>query len=291
MAEQPILDSLKSIQDSLHDLTSRVAKLEVGKTATEIEVTSGDNTNNNNRSRSSDEVDTQQAQQEETVDQATTGEDRQLSSIPLPLQGGSFGAREGEIQRDFERIRDSLSRIPLPNNLRVHDTSTGIKSDCRPQLKIIQKSARFAETALKLLASLDSPTPTTLSYDNVDINNLYTVLKAQISFLQAEYSNLVVRSTFNDETSRLFRSLEASSSSFNERSLQNIRVAAELAAVSNRTTNSRGRGNFAPRRFRGGYDNRRPYQNYHYRGSGNHFPRQLQSPFPSHPSGDSQHDD
>ena len=69
---------------------------------------------------------------------------------------------------------------------------TGIKNECRPALKVIQKAARYAETALKILASLKSPSPTTLSYDNKDINNLYCVLAAQINFLQNEFSSILM---------------------------------------------------------------------------------------------------
>lgn len=41
------------------------------------------------------------------------------------------------------------------------------------------------------------------------------MLKAHVQFLQSEYSNLVVRSNFKEETSRLFRNLETNSTAFN----------------------------------------------------------------------------
>ena len=52
-----------------------------------------------------------------------------------------------------------------------------------------------------------------------------------MAFLQAEYSAFVVNSTFNAETSRLFRSFENNASAFSESSLRNIRVAAELSSI------------------------------------------------------------
>ena len=158
-------------------------------------------------------------------------EDDQSPNIQhhLPTSLGSC-----DIQKQFEIIKDLVSRQTLPQNLKVYDSSTGIKNECRPALKVIQKTARYAETALKVLASLESPTPTTLSYDNKDINNLYCVLAAQINFLQSEFSSILVKSNFNDETSRIFRSLEASNTSFSQQSLNNLRVSAELAAVSSR---------------------------------------------------------
>ena len=173
--------------------------------------------------------------------------DDQRPHIHLPTVGLAVGS--GDIQRQFEIIKDSVSRQTLPTNLKVHDTATGIKNECRPALKIIKKSARYTETALKILASLESPTPVTVAYDNKDINNLYCVLAAQINFLQSEFSGILVRSNFNEETSRIFKSLEATNAPFSQQSLNNLKISAELAAVSARSSNSnRGRG------FRGSYD-------------------------------------
>ena len=58
----------------------------------------------------------------------------------------------------------------------------------------------------------------------------------------------MVKSNFNDETSRLFRSFENNFVAFSDDSLINVRIAAELAAVQNRfSPNNRARG----RRSRG----------------------------------------
>ena len=131
------------------------------------------------------------------------GDDHCPSSLQLPFLGSS------DIQKEFDCIRDSLMRQTLPADLKVHDTSTGIKNECRPALKVIQKTARYAETALKILETLRSPTPTTLVYDNEDMNKLFIVLAAQINFLQSEFTNILVKSNFSEETSKIFRSLEA----------------------------------------------------------------------------------
>ena len=150
----------------------------------------------------------------------------------------------GNIQRDFENIKDSTNRVILPSHLKVNDAAAGIKQDCKATLKILSKTARYADTGLNIFAS----SPTAI-LNETDIQHLYTVLHAQIIFLQTEYSGLVVKSTFDEETSRLFRQLETNASSFSDRSLSNIRVAAELSAIRGRTTHQRqnhqrGRGGF-----------------------------------------------
>ena len=78
--------------------------------------------------------------------------------------------------------------------------------------------------------------------------DIFTIFGSQLAFLQAEYSALVVKSTFNAETSRLFRSFENNASAFSESSLRNIRVAAELSSITERNSN---RGGYTQRNQRG----------------------------------------
>ena len=175
------------------------------------------------------------------------------------------------IQKDFDQIKDKYSKISLPQHLRVHDPITGIKTECRPSLKIINKTARFAETALKIISKL---CPTVVAYENEEINDLFAVFQAQINFLQSEYSGLVVKSTFDEETSKLFKSLELNSSVFNEKSLNNIRVAAELASISTKHHRGQYRSARGGRSSRG-YDR---FNNFSrgvtFRGRGASFPSQ-----------------
>lgn len=157
-----------------------------------------------------------------------------------------------DVHRDFESLRDSHSRVTLPSHLKVNDSTRGIKNEFKPTLNILSKCARYAETGLKVLGSNPAP-------DTELLEKLFTVLSAQISFLQAEYSNLVVRSTFNEETSRLFRSFENNTGAFSQTALNNVRIAAELASYTNQTSQQRQ----SSRSNRG-----RPNSFYNYRGRG-----------------------
>ncbi|KAK3698373.1 hypothetical protein RRG08_022934 [Elysia crispata] len=40
-----------------------------------------------------------------------------------------------DIQRQFESLRDRLSRIQIPTYCKVNDSAVGIKSECKPTLK------------------------------------------------------------------------------------------------------------------------------------------------------------
>ncbi|GFR62606.1 hypothetical protein ElyMa_000135100 [Elysia marginata] len=87
-----------------------------------------------------------------------------------------------------------------------------------------------------------------------DLDSIFVALAAEVNFLQSGLAALVVKSTFNEDTSRIFRSFKNNQGSFSEASLQNVRVAAELAAAQSRFSkgHSQSRGSCARGRYRGG---------------------------------------
>ena len=193
------------------------------------------------------DIDTSNSQGQTRV--ATNEESNSTASPPLP----------SDICRQFDSIRDKLSRTSIPDNYKLNDSPVGIKQEFKPSLKIISKTARHSETGLKLLANITSPNNETedgsFYLTASQAQELFTVFASQSVFLQSEYTSLVVKSTFNAETSRIFRSFENNSCAFTESSLRNVRIAAELSAISdrhqqgfNRGGASRGRGS---RFFRG----------------------------------------
>lgn len=165
--------------------------------------------------------------------------------------------------------------MPVPNELNVNDSPVGVKQESKGALKILSKCARHAETGIKVLSQINKePNAEGKVEVNIEeLDSLFIVFASQITFLQQEYANIIVKSTFNDETARIFRSFENNASAFNPSALQNVRVAAELAATQSRIATSynqprprnrgfnRGRGysyatNQNPSFFSSGYRNR-----------------------------------
>ena len=109
-----------------------------------------------------------------------------------------------------------------------------IKQELKPYLKVISKTARHAETGLKVLAGITAPDNETQDgsfyVSAAQAQDLMTIFTSQTAFLQSEYSSLVVKSTFNADTSRIFRQFETNSTAFTESALRNARLAAELSA-------------------------------------------------------------
>ena len=150
----------------------------------------------------------------------------------------------GEIQEKFNVIKSSVDKVILPTHLKLHDSRSGIKREDQPVLNVVGKCGRYIETALKLISDTEEA-------KDVDIGQIAIVLVANLKFLQDEFAALLVKGRFDNNTSQLFRSLQKSNSGFDEHSLQNVRVAAELTSISNRY-------NFQPRQ----------YQNRDFRGRG-----------------------
>ena len=107
-------------------------------------------------------------------------------------------------------IKDWLFKVTLPSNLKVQDSSAGIKQENKLALKILSKSARFTEVSLKQISVISARQEEngTFVLSEEDVSSLFTIAAAQIQFLQSEYASLVVKNTFDDETSRLFKSFE-----------------------------------------------------------------------------------
>ncbi|GFN90261.1 hypothetical protein PoB_001676700 [Plakobranchus ocellatus] len=199
-------------------------------------------------------LDTERSTHRSAIGQSLDPE-RSTHHSASPAETSSSAA---DILKDFERLRDSLVRIPVPNNFKVNDTTTGIKQDWCGTLRVLSKCARFAETGLKVLTTLpDERDSSSVSIQREDLESIFVVFAAQINFLQSEYAGPVVKSTFNDETSRMFRSFENNASSFSRQSLQSVRIAAELASIHGRTNTAsqswRGRRRGVANQTRGSY--------------------------------------
>ena len=223
---ESILTKLSEVQVSVDNLSRRVSTLETQQTV-----------DNNDRSNKQND----QYKYENTANVLENNNSRALLDLQNEAVGPSVNIA-ADVQRDFERIRDSLLRVPVQNNLKVRDNPTGIKQECKPTLKILSKCARYAEVMVKVLSTRNAES------EEENIDKLFTCVAAQINFLQSEFTNLVVKSSFDENTSRIFRQFENNTGIFNEQALNSIRVAAELSSVQNRTltgprsNNNRSRG-------------------------------------------------
>ena len=180
--------------------------------------------------------------------------------IPLTAESLEFD----EVQEKFNAIKNSLDKVILPSSLRLHDSRTGIKRDDQQTLNVISKCGRYVETVLKLLSQSKENQP-------LDIEPILTTLTANIHCLQDEYSALLVKGKFDDSTAQLFRSLQKGNSGFDQQSINNVRIAAELSSIAARNAQSP-RGTFRSV-YRYQSNSAFPYSGYYNTrfGSGRYF--------------------
>ena len=185
-----------------------------------------------------------------------------LSPVDTSPTGESIST--AELQRSYDIIKDSLIKVSLPEDLRVYDAKTGISKDCQGTLAVLSKCSRYTETALKQLSVTVESVENRDGRVNIsDLKKLFTILHAEVGYLQGEYTNLMVKSKFDDNTASLFKCFEKNQAAFSDQSLNHLRCAAEISAIGHRQA-PRGRGSRGNHGGRGrGFFNRQQSDTYH----------------------------
>ena len=193
---------------------------------------------------------------------------------PFDIQGGPGPVTDfrnpAEVQREYETLAKNLNQIKIDKNLVLRDSKQGLKGqDDRSAATVIAKCGRYVENALRWL-HVQQPGQT----NSDDFRQLFTILVAQLNFLQAEHSALVVKGQFDKDTSDLFKCLEGNSSQFTPSALQNLRAAAEITAARHQVSQPSTRGQRGGRGYRGhGYRGRDVFGNFGNRGFPNQRPQ------------------
>lgn len=194
-----------------------------------------------------------------------------------------FANGEGAVvdsMKEYDSISENLRKqVKLPSYMKVPTSQTGISQENKSVLKVASKCTNFAETGLRWIANIYqkyTPHDDKLLISEEDLQTIFHILLAQVGYLKGEYTNLVVQSTFDSNTAKYFRQFENNQSSFTPSSLQNVRVAAELAAISNRQSAPRGRG-YRGRDTRGG----RAYGGYRNQSYDDGFSRMTRRNIPN----------
>ena len=119
--------------------------------------------------------------------------------------------------------KESVSKIKLLPDLVVGDSRAGVSRADLPKFNLIQKSARFQETILKLLSTCEASDPS--------VSYVTTVALAHLRYLQEEYTNLLVNSQFDESTSKLFATLQQNPAAFPPNAPENMQRAVSIAGA------------------------------------------------------------
>ena len=189
-----------------------------------------------------------QANDPNTEDRSTHNQERDGPSQSATDQNTTGDILD--IQGRAKAIHDSLRSVIIPSELRLNDSRghSGIRKNDQPTANIISKCAYFCETALKLLGTLSTDT-----VSETNLQDLHTILHAQIEYLQDEYSTLFIQGTFPaDCVTRFYKNFNKGTSALLPRHRKALTTAVNILGPAGQCTPET-RGDFRPS-FRRGRD-------------------------------------
>ncbi len=237
-------DENENIIDILNELSKRIASLELKV---------GDS-----KAQGTDEISEIKPADQQTTDSSASSNDvsygKAKSNNDNTCEVTHKDDTSIEIQKEYQAIKDAVAKVHLDPSLRLCEGPCPAGNN-KPERAVyfqLTKSARYIETALKLIkllyCELDNanggPVDTTYPY----IDQLTTVLKAHMESNQKEYQAVLVASQFDAETAKVFRTLQKNTSCFTNEGIAQLKVAAELAAITQGQKQNRP-ANFANRSF------------------------------------------
>jgi len=189
--------------------------------------------------------------------------------------GAGAVSQQCDIQEQYRAIKDALQRVKLPPEVKVDDSKQGIKRQELSKAHIISKSAQYCETLYKLLLTLEPEQ--TLSQG--DLEDLNTIVLANIRYLQEERGLVLVNSSLGSGVGGIYRNFRRNTTVFPPDALDALTAAVTLHSASSNNSaqpqqfNQRQRGG-----YRGSYrGSRGGYQNYNQSfGRGHHFNNRIQ---------------
>ena len=124
-----------------------------------------------------------------------------------------------------------------------------LKRDDQPRFNLIAYLSKYSETVLKIISDgRSSP--------EAQLENILVISLAQQRYLQEEYANLLVNTSFNSQTAKLFCQLQKNTSLFPAQSLANLQAAATISAAASsqsQTSNTNRGSSYTPgHSYRGG---------------------------------------
>lgn len=202
----------------------------------------------------------------------------QNTSQGVTAAGTVSQSASSDIQEEFRAIKDALQRIKLPSDVKVDDSKQGIKRQELSKAHIISKCAQYCETLFKLLLTIEPDQ--VLSQG--DLNDLSTIVQANIRYLQEERGLVLVNSSLGTGVGGIYRNFRRNTTVFPPEALDALTAAVTLHSASANNTsqyqsNSGYRGGY--RGYRGGY--RSGYRGgSHFNnsggGRGHQFPNRIQ---------------
>ena len=164
------------------------------------------------------------------------------------LSTGLVASQADDIQAEFRAIQDSYARLRVPGDLKFNGNKTGLKAQHKDSANVISNCAKYTETCLKVLVSIQEKVGDPTYAVNPQLQELFTCLYAMLRYLQEDHCALVVASNFGPRTQSVFKNIRKNTSAFTPELIADVRTAATLASIpqeaptSTQSVQFRGRG-------------------------------------------------
>lgn len=184
----------------------------------------------------------------------------------IDIQNRSALNEASPVQQEFSVIRDALQRVKLPADLKLDDSKQGVSRVDQKRLNVVQRCARYGETLLKLLSTMQQG-----NINPGDVQDLVTIAVAQVRYLQEEHSMLLVNNNFGEDVEKIYRQLRRNTSQFTPGALESLQAAVTLSSHTE-----------SPRRGRDSYGRGSSYRGSSYRGRRGYYPSYTRSRVPAY---------
>jgi hypothetical protein len=170
------------------------------------------------------------------------------SAVVNESEGNVSPALSVDVQDEFKVIKDALQKVKLPKDLKLDESKQGVKRSELQKANIIAKAASYSETLLKLLLTLEPGSILSAG----DLDDLITIVTAEIRYLQEERGQLLVNSSLGPGVAGLYRNFRRNTTLFPPEALDALSAA---VALHSSNSNSASQGDNSAR-YRDGYRGR-----------------------------------
>ena len=136
------------------------------------------------------------------------------------------------LHRECWVIKDSLSKVQLSPSHKLNEVALRINKKDKPVQKVLQKTSRCIETALKLCQLALTDTELKQESDAYKyIEQIYIVLQAGIQQNQQEFQSVLVQGQFSEDTARVFCILQQNNNCFPQSAVNQLERAAKISTM------------------------------------------------------------
>ena len=150
----------------------------------------------------------------------------ETTPAPSPTHAQASSSAAEDFEAVFTHIKTQVSHVSIQKDLDISNSKKNIRRPDHGTIDILSKSGTYSATALKVLASYRDG-------DSVEslINYLYYIHMAHIRYLQEKRNGIAVRGGFNNDlAANIFDMVQNNTLHLDARGMQNLQIAAQLAA-------------------------------------------------------------